>query len=124
MISVCEKYLNKYESIILLAFNRKQQDYIREQIVLTSPKIFAALEDKVILRNIENIQGDEADLVIASVGYTSKTSLHATYIGSKKGRNALNVAITRAKDKMIVIKSISANEIDPKNDNLMTFKND
>lgn len=122
MISVCEKYLNKYESIILLAFNRKQQDYIREQIVLTSPKIFAALEDKVILRNIENIQGDEADLVIASVGYTSKTSLHATYIGSKKGRNALNVAITRAKDKMIVIKSISANEIDPKNDNLMTFK--
>ena len=122
MIEICEKNLKKYNSIILLAFNRKQQDYICEQIALTSPKIFEVLEDKVILRNIENIQGDEADLVIASIGYTANTSLHATYIGSKKGRNALNVAITRAKDKMIIIKSIKNNEIDPKNDNLLTFK--
>ncbi|MBN4089465.1 DEAD/DEAH box helicase [Mycoplasma enhydrae] len=122
LISICEKNLKKYNSIILLAFNRKQQDYIREQIALLSPKIFEVLEDKVILRNIENIQGDEAELVIASVGYTAKTSLHSTYIGSKKGRNALNVAITRAKDKMIIIKSIKTNEIDPKNENLMTFK--
>ncbi|WP_406615337.1 AAA domain-containing protein [Mycoplasmopsis hyopharyngis] len=122
MIQICEKNLNKYNSIILLAFNRKQQDYIYEQIALSSPKIFAVLEDKVILRNIENIQGDEAELVIASIGYTGATSLHATYIGSKKGRNALNVAITRAKDKMIIIKSIKNTEIDPKNENLLTFK--
>ncbi|WP_027120868.1 DEAD/DEAH box helicase [Mycoplasmopsis lipofaciens] len=122
LINVCEKNLKKYNSIILLAFNRKQQDFIREQISLISPKIFEALEDKVILRNIENIQGDEAELVIASVGYTSATALHSTYIGSKKGRNALNVAITRAKDKMIVIKSIYATDIDAKNDNLLTFK--
>jgi|GEM_PF-1431669 hypothetical protein len=122
MIEICEKNLKKYNSIILLAFNRKQQDYIYEQIALKSPKIFEALEDKVILRNIENIQGDEANLVIASISYTAQTSLHATYIGSKKGRNALNVAITRAKDKMIIIKSIKNTEIDPKNDNLLTFK--
>ncbi|QJG66657.1 ATP-binding protein [Mycoplasma phocoeninasale] len=122
LISVCEKNLKKYNSIILLAFNRKQQDYIREQIALLSPKIFEVLEDQVILRNIENIQGDEAELVIASIGYTAKTSLFSTYIGSKKGRNALNVAITRAKDKMIIIKSISSNDIDPKNENLLTFK--
>lgn len=122
MIQVCEKNLKKYNSIILLAFNRKQQDYIREQIALNSPKIFAELEDKVILRNIENIQGDEAELVIASVGYTGKTALHSTYIGSKKGRNALNVAITRAKDKMIIIKSIKTSEVDAKSENLMTFK--
>nr|WP_237076568.1 AAA domain-containing protein [Mycoplasma phocoeninasale] len=114
--------MKKYNSIILLAFNRKQQDYIREQIALLSPKIFEVLEDQVILRNIENIQGDEAELVIASIGYTAKTSLFSTYIGSKKGRNALNVAITRAKDKMIIIKSISSNDIDPKNENLLTFK--
>ncbi|MDC8921526.1 DEAD/DEAH box helicase [Metamycoplasma hyosynoviae] len=122
LIEICEKNLSRYNSIILLAFNRKQQDYICEQIALTSPKIFTVLEDKVILRNIENIQGDEADLVIASIGYTADTSLHATYIGSRKGRNALNVAITRAKDKMIIIKSIKNTEIDPKNDNLLTFK--
>ncbi|MBN0970800.1 AAA domain-containing protein [Mycoplasma phocoeninasale] len=122
LLSVCEKNLKKYNSIILLAFNRKQQDYIREQIALLSPKIFEVLEDQVILRNIENIQGDEAELVIASIGYTAKTSLFSTYIGSKKGRNALNVAITRAKDKMIIIKSISSNDIDPKNENLLTFK--
>ena len=122
MIEICEKNLKKYSSIILLAFNRKQQDYIYEQIALKSPKIFEALEQKVILRNIENIQGDEADLVIASISYTSQTSLHSTYIGSKKGRNALNVAITRAKDKMIIIKSIKNTDIEPKNDNLLTFK--
>ncbi|QZE12540.1 DEAD/DEAH box helicase [Mycoplasma sp. Ms02] len=124
-VKLAEENIDKYESMILLAFNRKQQDAIREVIAETSPKLYSLLEDKIYLRNLENIQGDEADIVIASIGYTKEAALSSTYIGTKGGRNALNVAITRAKDKMIVIKSITAEEVMPSSGgsgNLTTFK--
>ncbi|TNK83877.1 ATP-binding protein [Mycoplasmopsis pullorum] len=125
VVKLAEKYINDYESMIILAFNRKQQDCIREIIALTSPKLYSLLEEKIILRNLENIQGDEADIVIASIGYTKDTTLSSTYIGTKGGRNALNVAITRAKDKMVVVKSLKADELLIDNSsslNLLTFK--
>ena len=71
---------------------------------------------------MENIQGDEADLVIISVAYTNKTKLAQTYVCRPNGKNALNVAITRAKDKMIVIKSISSNDIISTNQGVNLFK--
>ncbi len=53
---------------------------------------------QIIQKSLENIQGDEADLVIISVFYTK---LAQTYVYRPNGRNALNVAITRAQDKDI-----------------------
>ncbi|MEE3928225.1 AAA domain-containing protein [Mycoplasmopsis ciconiae] len=125
VVDLAEKNLDQHESMIILAFNRKQQDCIREIISLRSPKLYQALENKVILRNLENIQGDEADIVICSVGYTKEATLSSTYIGTKGGRNALNVAITRAKSKMIVVKSLKAEDllIDSSSSlNIQTFK--
>ncbi len=53
---------------------------------------------QIIQKSLENIQGDKADLVIISVIYTK---LAQTYVYRPNGRNALNVAITRAQDKNI-----------------------
>ena len=104
--------LNKFEKIILLAFNASQQTAIEELILESYPDLERAMDEgKLLIRNIENIQGDEADLLIVSIAYDKNTKLHSTYVAKPGGKNALNVAISRARDKMIIIKSIYSQDI-------------
>lgn len=104
--------LDRYKKIILLAFNASQQSAIEVKIFEEYPELERAIEEqRILIRNIENIQGDEADLLIASIAYDKNTKLHATYVAKPGGKNALNVATSRARDKMIIIKSIYANDI-------------
>lgn len=111
-IQVVLDNLDKYEKIILLCFNGSQQTQIEKLIFMDYPKIEAAMQKHILLiRNIENIQGDEADLVIMTIVYDKHTKLHSSYVAKPGGKNALNVAISRAKDKMIIIKSIKAEDI-------------
>ncbi len=117
--------LNKFEKIILLAFNASQQNAIEEEILKSYPDLEMAMEQqKLLVRNIENIQGDEADLLIVSIAYDKNTKLHSTYVAKPGGKNALNVAISRARDKMIIIKSIYSQDIqNPSNsDDMNVFK--
>ena len=126
MIELLKENLGKYKKIILLTLNAQQMKLIDELIALNEPELYNKLIDgAIVLKNLENIQGDEADLVIISIGYTKESALASTYVCRAGGRNALNVAITRAKTKMIVIKSIHSEQINIKNDNnqsLKTFK--
>ncbi|MGL6125108.1 MAG: DEAD/DEAH box helicase [Metamycoplasmataceae bacterium] len=106
------KNLEKYKKIILLCFNGSQQSYIEKLIFTQYPEIEQAMNiNKLLIRNIENIQGDEADLVIMTIVYDKHTKLHSSYVAKPGGKNALNVAISRAKFKMIVIKSIRFEDI-------------
>lgn len=124
-IKLAKINLKEYKKIILLSLNVKQHNYILEEIVKNHPDLEQAInEEKLLLRNIENIQGDEADLVIVSISYDKNTALHSTFVGRNGGKNALNVAISRAKEKMIVLKSLKAEEVNVNNDNedLLIFK--
>lgn len=112
-------YLNnlnfsQYGSVMILFFNEKQM-VLFEDMISRSEKWNNVLipfeEGKLEIKNFESMQGDEADLVIVSVSYTKDTKLNSTYIGKNFGKNALNVAITRAKNKMVVFKSIKSEEI-------------
>lgn len=108
VIKILKENHNKYNNIIVLAFNIKQKQLILDILANNEPQLWTkVLERKINIRNIENIQGDEADLVIMSVVYTSETKIMGTYVARKGGRNALNVATSRAKNKMIVIKSVT-----------------
>ncbi|MGL5590838.1 MAG: AAA domain-containing protein [Metamycoplasmataceae bacterium] len=114
-----------YKKIILLTLNKKQMDLVNDLLASNEPQIYDhIISGKIILKNLENIQGDEADLVIVSIAYTKDASLASTYVCRPGGKNALNVAITRAKSKMIVLKSINSNEISSNSDNanLLVFK--
>ncbi|WP_051521878.1 DEAD/DEAH box helicase [Mycoplasma leonicaptivi] len=112
VLELLENNIPKYKKIILLSFNIKQSEFIKNLIFDKYPKIEEFLRNgSVLVRNIENIQGDEADLVIATVAYDKNTKLHSTYICKKGGKNALNVAISRAKDKMIIVKTIQSNQV-------------
>ncbi|WP_427909881.1 DEAD/DEAH box helicase [Mycoplasmopsis bovis] len=111
-IKVANENLDKYNKIILLCFNAKQQDYITTKIFREESELEKAIIDgRLLLRNIENIQGDEADLVIVSIAYDNSVLFHSTYVGRPGGKNALNVAISRAKDKMIILKSLNASDV-------------
>ncbi|ADE19748.1 DEAD/DEAH box helicase [Mycoplasma crocodyli] len=111
-LELCNGYIDKYKKIILLAFNAKQREYLTDLIYEAYPKLEAAInERRLMLRNIENIQGDEADLVICTIAYDKNSKINSTYVGRSGGMNALNVAISRAKDKMIVIKTIKSEDV-------------
>ena len=118
------------ESIGIITFNSTQQTYIREYLdyVCENDIEFRTLyeaeknrmdgsEDKsIFIKNIENVQGDERDIIIFSVGYASdsENGRVASRFGSLSvsgGENRLNVAISRAKKKIYIITSIEAEEL-------------
>ncbi|WP_215737699.1 DEAD/DEAH box helicase [Mesomycoplasma hyorhinis] len=104
--------LNKYNKIILLTFNAQQQKTIEDIIFKEYPELDEAItQEKVLVKNLENIQGDEADLLIISVAYDKNTGWHSTYVSKKGGKNALNVATSRAREKIVVVKSVKSEDI-------------
>ncbi|MBU4691118.1 AAA domain-containing protein [Mycoplasma zalophi] len=111
-LEIIYKKIHKYESIIFLVFNSKQEIYIENQILSKYPELEEAISNgNLSIKNIENVQGNEADLVVVNVVYDKNTSLSSTYVARPGGKNALNVAISRAKEKMIVVKSLNSEDI-------------
>lgn len=68
------------------------------------------------VKNLENVQGDERDVIIFSVGYGKDQQRRLTmYFGPlnhEGGERRLNVAVTRAREKVIVVTSIRAADLD------------
>mgnify|MGYP000426195737 FL=1 len=73
-------------------------------------------DQSLFIKNIENVQGDERDIIIFSIAYSKdiKTGRVANRFGMLNqdgGENRLNVAISRAKIKMYIIQSIEAEQL-------------
>ena len=72
--------------------------------------------ERFFIKNLERVQGDERDAIIISVGYGKDRggSLPLKFgpILSAGGRRRLNVAATRAKQKVTVVSSFMYSEID------------
>lgn len=100
------------DSIGIVTGNYFQMELIREELWK------AGFQDASIkVRNIENVQGDEFDQVILSLGYApNREGKLVTNFGllSKSGaENLLNVAITRARKMLHVISSIEPEDFRP-----------
>lgn len=69
----------------------------------------------IFIKNLENVQGDERDIIIFSIGYArneyGKVVAHFGPLSVEGGENRLNVAITRAKEKIYVVTSIEPEEL-------------
>lgn len=93
------------DSIGIVTGNYFQMELIRERLWEAG---IHQVEIKV--RNIENVQGDEFDQVILSLGYApnreGKLVTNFGLLGKSGAENRLNVAITRARKVMHVISSI------------------
>ncbi|MFI3229405.1 MAG: AAA domain-containing protein [Bacillota bacterium] len=118
------------ESIGIVTFNTEQKEYIEDLLDAEGEKvkIFAKQLDNerkrivdgenasLFVKNLENVQGDERDIIIFSIGYArNDCDKVVTQFGSlsmEGGENRLNVAITRAKKKIYVVTSIEPEELD------------
>lgn len=105
LLEIVQKY--PQSSVGVVTFNQPQQQLIEN----ISPLGAASVAVKgLFVKNIENVQGDERDIIIFSVGYASdvRGKLRAQFgsLNAQGGENRLNVAVTRARHKVYVVTSI------------------
>lgn len=111
-------------SIGIVAFSEAQQDEIEKALARRAqekPDFRAMLEIEyereednqfigLLVKNLENIQGDERDVIILSVCYgknlDGRMFMNFGPINKSGGEKRLNVAFSRAKKHMVVVSSI------------------
>ncbi len=116
-------------TIGIVAFSEAQQDEIEQALsrLAAEDKPFGeALEQAyereddgqfvgLLVKNLENIQGDERDIIILSICYgrppVGKMRMNFGPINKSGGEKRLNVAFSRAKQNMAVVSSIESTEI-------------
>ncbi len=113
--------LRKY-SIGIVTFNQPQQKLIdnllEEEFKLNHDfELWATTgEEPLIVRNLENVQGDERDIILFSVTYGMDEERRWRQdfgpLNKEGGWRRLNVAVSRAKYEMIVFTSITPGMID------------
>lgn len=114
---LCKTYFteNKEKEIGVVTFNFKQQQLILDKVHEICEEDEILIPEKFFVKNIENVQGDERDVIIFSLAYapssTGKLKMNFGSLNQKGGSNRLNVAITRAKEKNIVVASILPHQI-------------
>lgn len=117
------------ESIGIITFNSEQQTCIadaidkeaqkdhvfRDKIANERLRTDGGEDTSLFIKNLENVQGDERDIIIFSIGYApneqGRVYTNFGSLSTEGGENRLNVAITRAKSKIIVVTSIEPEEL-------------
>jgi hypothetical protein len=121
---------NSKKEIGIVTFNSPQQELILDVLEETFAQQQLSIPTSLFVKNIENVQGDEKDIIIFSVGYApdkdKKMKMQFGSLSVNGGENRLNVAITRARERIIVICSIEPEELrteDIKNEGPRLLKN-
>jgi superfamily I DNA and/or RNA helicase len=117
------------KEIGIVTFNARQQDLIMDVLEEKAAQNGFFIPDSLFVKNIENVQGDERDIIIFSIGYApdekGQINHHFGSLNAQKGENRLNVAVTRAREKVIVVSSILPQQLrvdDTKNEGPKLFK--
>ena len=107
----------------VVTFSIAQMDAVQEAIdrrIETQPEFDHFFkEDRLegfFIKNLENVQGDERDVIFFSVGYgfdqNKQISMNFGPLNKPGGERRLNVAVTRAREKVVLITSIKGSDID------------
>lgn len=110
------------QSVGVVSFNIQQQNLIDDLFIeacKTDPELeqwaYESMEP-IFIKNLENVQGDERDVILFSIGYgpdsTGKTYMNFGPLNREGGWRRLNVAVSRARQEMKVFSSIRADQID------------
>lgn len=94
------------------------------------PFLYPENKDVFFVKSLENVQGDERDVIIISIGYAKaqdgKMTLNFGPINTEGGWRRLNVLVTRAKWKTVLVTSVRSSElvgINPENKGAVGLKN-
>ena len=105
-------------SIGVVTFNYPQQQLIQDMLE-ASPANGSVREPGLFVKNIENVQGDERDIIIFSVGYApdeyGRLSMNFGSLNARGGENRLNVAVTRARERVYVVTSLWPDQLNVEN---------
>ncbi len=108
-------------SIGVVTFSTPQQIYIERLLnkEITKRGLEEAAyerEEPLFVKNLENVQGDERDVILFSVCYgpdkAGKISLNFGPLNQFGGWRRLNVAVSRAREEMVVFSSMRYSMID------------
>lgn len=103
-------------SIGVVAFSKAQSNLIEDLLNTKLQKNKSLLNkieefhEPIFIKNLENVQGDERDIIIFSIGYgpdiNGNVTLNFGPINQSGGERRLNVAVSRAREEMIVFTSL------------------
>jgi hypothetical protein len=116
-----EKYPRKTLGVV--TFSIAQMDAVEEAIErrrrLKPDFEHFFKEDRLegfFVKNLENVQGDERDVIILSLGYgydnQGQITMNFGPVNKAGGERRLNVAVTRARERTVFVTSIKASDID------------
>ncbi|MBO4821349.1 MAG: DUF4011 domain-containing protein [Prevotella sp.] len=109
-------------SIGIVSFSKVQQDLIEDILVdelskdpLLEKRAYDC-EEPIFVKNLENVQGDERDVILFSVGYgpdkNGRVSMNFGPLNNTGGERRLNVAVSRARYEMVVFSTLQPEQID------------
>lgn len=118
---LCDPELRK-KSIGVVTFSSVQQTLIEDMLsdlllFNTHLEAFALeCEEPIFVKNLENVQGDERDVILFSVGYgpdkEGRVSMNFGPLNRQGGERRLNVAVSRARYEMIIYSTLRSDQID------------
>lgn len=76
----------------------------------------AELSEPLFVKNLENVQGDERDIIMFSIGYgpdkDGNVGMNFGPLNQDGGWRRLNVAISRAREEMLIFSTLTPEKID------------
>jgi energy-coupling factor transporter ATP-binding protein EcfA2 len=98
------------KSLGIVTFN-----FFQQAAILDNLEKEQELPKDLFVKNIENVQGDERDIIIFSMGYApdekGRLSMQFGSLNMQGGENRLNVAVTRAKERIYFVTSLWPNQL-------------
>ena len=113
------------DSIGIIAFSSTQQTLIEDLLYDTIEldkeltQYADSMYEPIFVKNLENVQGDERDVILFSIGYgpdsNGKISMNLGPLNKIGGERRLNVAVSRARKEMIVYSTMTGSQINLNN---------
>ena len=128
---VVEDVLHRYHdenlrkrSLGIVTFNISQCEYIKKLLLEECAKDpdfenwMKSEKEPLFVKNLENVQGDERDVILFSVTFgpdeEGRLSINFGPLNKDGGWRRLNVAVSRAKQEMVIFSSITSLMIEQK----------
>jgi very-short-patch-repair endonuclease len=116
-----ERHLSEHPDLSLgvACFSVAQRDAIEDALyaagLTSTAEAFCPNGERLFVKNLETVQGDERDVVFISIGYgrdaQGRMSINFGPVSADGGERRLNVLISRARHRCVVFSSIEAGDI-------------
>jgi very-short-patch-repair endonuclease len=119
-------YMNaatRNQTLGVVTFNQAQQSLIertlderRRASAVLDQALALVSDEPLFIKNLENVQGDERDIIYFSITYgpdaAGKVNLNFGPLNLEGGHRRLNVAVTRARQGVVVFSTLMPEQID------------